>query len=210
MVVDDLKTSPSSEALVKEEEALTPCEEHGEPVPEKPGDDNSLQKWETSSTVSDEFSPEDTDRVLDYVLQVAYGMDLHDASVSSAVPRQLVYRFIQEVGQLIWHAPSNPQSTNVKSTSSSSSTPSQRGGSGEDSQRGGKRKKLGRNEEEGDGYSDGEGSGYLPVKRPRPNPKEDDNIRLSCPFRKRNPRRFNVRDHHSCAMTYFPKFAELR
>jgi hypothetical protein len=43
----------------------------------------------------------------------------------------------------------------------------------------------------------------------KPTPS-DDNLRLSCPYRKRNPNRFNVRDHHSCAMTYFPKFAELR
>jgi hypothetical protein len=94
------------------------------------------------------------------------------------------------------------------SSSSLSSTPSQ-GVSPDDSQRGGKRKKLGKGDQDGDDYSDGEGVGSF-AKRARPNPREEENLRLSCPFRKRNPHRFNVRDHHSCAMTYFPKFAELR
>lgn len=201
--------SPCTEELIKEEESLTPCELHEDPNPE-PADDASGTKWEVDSLASDDFSPEDADTVLDYVLQLVYGMDLHDASISSAVPRQLVHKFIQDVGQHVWHGASDAQLAQTMSTSSSSSTPSQGGNSGEGSQRGGKRKKQGRGDEDGDGYSDGEGSGYQPLKRLRPNPKDEENLRLSCPFRKRNPGRFNVRDHHSCAMTYFPKFAELR
>lgn len=95
------------------------------------------------------------------------------------------------------------------SGSSSSTTPST--GAGLDGSHSfGKRKKQSNGEDGGEDLTDGEGSGYIPSKRIKPSPKEDENLRLSCPYRKRNPHRFNVRDHHSCAMTYFPKFAELR
>ncbi len=35
-------------------------------------------------------------------------------------------------------------------------------------------------------------------------------LRLSCPFRKRNPCRFNCRDYHSCSFTYFTSFSDLK
>jgi hypothetical protein len=150
-------------------------------------------------------SPEDANLVLNYTLQLIYGVDLSEVSISPDKVQSLVANFAQDISQHIWQSASDGQLSHTLSTSSSSSsTPSQEGG------RGGKRKKQVRREDEGDEFSDGDGSGYLPTKRVRPNPKEDENLRLSCPFRKRNPHRFNVRDHHSCAMTYFPKFAELR
>jgi hypothetical protein len=196
-------------------------------APEAPEDQQQQQQdhWDTASTVSnDNCSAEDVDLILDYTLQLAYGVDINDTTVKRPESRQLVQKFIQELGQSIWHgAPetygSNTNSNNnnnAMSTSvSSSSTPA---GSTGDSQRGGKRKKqsTGRagGDEEAEDFSDGEGNGggdgYQAVKRPKPNPREDDNLRLSCPFRKRNPHRFNVRDHHSCSLTYFPKFSELR
>lgn len=33
---------------------------------------------------------------------------------------------------------------------------------------------------------------------------------LSCPFRKRNPMRFNIRSHSSCALTEFPSMTHLK
>lgn len=164
--------------------------------------------WESQSSVSEE---EDVDSILDYTLQLSYGVDISDASIPQAESRRIARRFMRELGQTMWHAGTDNQSHNAMSTTaSSSSTPGGNSGTGE-SQRGGKRKKQpGQGgDEEGDDLSDGDGSS-LPMKRPRPNPKDEENLRLSCPFRKRNPQRFNVRDHHSCAMTYFPKFAELR
>ena len=58
--------------------------------------------------------------------------------------------------------------------------------------------------------SDGDNNEAPAPKKLRPSFSTDSPLRLSCPFRKRNPRRFNIRDHYSCSMTYFPKFAELR
>ncbi|KAK0709339.1 hypothetical protein B0T26DRAFT_721229 [Lasiosphaeria miniovina] len=35
-------------------------------------------------------------------------------------------------------------------------------------------------------------------------------LRIRCPYRARNPRRFNVREHQGCAMTYFTLMSDLR
>lgn len=176
---------------------------------------SDVVKWETGSTASEDFHPEDADRILDFTMQLVYGMNLKDSTVMPQISHQLVQKFVQDIGQQIWENPTEGDLTNATtiSTDSMNSTPSGVGAS-QASQRGDKRKKQstgGDEEEEPEDVSDGQGSGGpLPVKRPKPNPKEEENLRLSCPYRKRNPHRFNVRDHHSCAMTYFPKFAELR
>lgn len=189
--------SPSTESFVKEERVLTPTTESHRTDHISNDDEDD----------SEEVSQEDANSVLNYALQVIYGVDLNDVSIPQDKVQSLVSNFTQDISQHIWQSASDGQLSHTMSTSSSSSTPSQ---DANGDRRGGKRKKQGRREEDGDEFSDGEGSGYLPTKRSRPNPKEDENLRLSCPFRKRNPHRFNVRDHHSCAMTYFPKFAELR
>lgn len=162
---------------------------------------------DVASVVSDDYSPEDVDAMLDFALQSVYGIELRETSAPTAIIRRLASNFLTELGQHIWQNASDTQPVHTMSTASSSTTPSQ-GTAGEPSQ--GKRKKLAGGEDGGEEYSDGEGSGFGPSKRLRPSPREEENLRLSCPFRKRNPHRFNVRDHHSCAMTYFPKFAELR
>ncbi|KAH7018993.1 hypothetical protein EDB80DRAFT_770996 [Ilyonectria destructans] len=208
--------SPATESPIKEEDTRTEVESLDIADADADADDDAdeecdanTQKWEGSSTTSDDLSRDDADMLLGYALQLVYGIDINEASISPAAAHTVVANFVQDIDKHIWKAPSDTQLSHTLSTSSSSSTPSQEGVGG-DPRRGGKRKKLGKRDEDGDEFSDGEGSGFLPAKRARPNPREDENLRLSCPFRKRNPHRFNVRDHHSCAMTYFPKFAELR
>jgi hypothetical protein len=138
-----------------------------------------------------------------------YGIELSEAQAPTGALHQVVSKFVRELGQHIWQAPSDGDISQTMSGASSSNTPST-GAGGDGSQGFGKRKKHINGEDAGEDLTDGEGSGYVPSKRIKPSPKEDENLRLSCPYRKRNPHRFNVRDHHSCAMTYFPKFAELR
>lgn len=41
-------------------------------------------------------------------------------------------------------------------------------------------------------------------------PASEERVQYQCPFRKRNPVRFNVRDHESCARTPFPSISGLR
>ncbi|KAJ4251028.1 hypothetical protein NW762_011678 [Fusarium torreyae] len=201
-VVQELRpTSPSTESFIKEERILTPTES-------RHPSDNGIPDCDADEEDSEDVTPEDANLVLNYALQIIYGVDLNDTSISQDKVQSLVSNFTQDISQHIWQSASDGQLSHTMSTSSSSSTPSQDALGGD--RRGGKRKKQGRRDDDGDEFSDGEGSGYLPTKRSRPNPKEEENLRLSCPFRKRNPHRFNVRDHHSCAMTYFPKFAELR
>ena len=169
------------------------------------------QPRDSSSVASEDFTVQDGDAILSFTLQVVYGIDLRESKISSSAAHQLIQRFVQDVGQHVWQAPPNDGSQNSQgSMDSSNSTPAGSGGDSQGSQQGGKRKKVGQNEDEGEEFSDGEGSSNFPMKRPRPSARDDENLRLSCPYRKRNPHRFNVRDHHSCAMTYFPKFAELR
>lgn len=198
---DHVADCPSpTESFIKEERILTPTESHHliDDTPDVEADDEEE---------SEDVTPEDANLVLNYALQVIYGVDLNDTSIRQDKVKSLVSNFAQDISQHMWQSASDGQLSHTMSMSSSSSTPSQDASNGD---RRGKRKKQGKREDDGDEFSDGEGSGFLPVKRSRPNPKDDENLRLSCPFRKRNPHRFNVRDHHSCAMTYFPKFAELR
>ncbi|KAF4446901.1 hypothetical protein F53441_9532 [Fusarium austroafricanum] len=195
LVVQEIRPATPTESFIKEERVLTPTtsSHQFDDIPDVDEDDEDV-------------SPEDANSVLNYALQVIYGVDLTDVSIPQDKVQSLVSKFSQDISPHIWQSASDGQLSHTMSTSSSSSTPSQDA----NGSRGGKRKKLGKREDDGDEFSDGEGSGFVSVKRSRPNPKEDENLRLSCPFRKRNPHRFNVRDHHSCAMTYFPKFAELR
>ncbi|KAM0456770.1 hypothetical protein ACHAPV_007060 [Trichoderma viride] len=203
--------------IKEEEESLTPSDSYQWPQLETTTTEPSLSpKWDTTSSASDDVSSQDTEAILNYTLQLVFGVDLQEESskVTPAV-RRLVGKFVGDVGSSFWTSLSDADMTQVMSSSSNSSTPSQGGSSqggsgGGDSSSTGKRKKQTRGDEDDGEFTDGEGLGYNPLKKLRPNPKDDENLRLSCPYRKRNPSRFNVRDHHSCAMTYFPKFAELR
>ncbi|KAL7797401.1 hypothetical protein V8C37DRAFT_309524 [Trichoderma ceciliae] len=209
----DQSTSSSKVTPIKEEEeGLTPSDSREWPQLETATLEPSFSsRWDAASSISDDVSSQDTEAILDYTLQLVFGVDLQEeASKVTPAVRSLVCKFVGDVGSCFWTAPSDADMTQVMSTSSNSSTPSQGGSGGGDSQSGGKRKKQGRGDEDDGEFSDGEGLGYNPMKKLRPNPKDEENLRLSCPYRKRNPSRFNVRDHHSCAMTYFPKFAELR
>ncbi|KAK3314497.1 hypothetical protein B0H66DRAFT_535412 [Apodospora peruviana] len=82
------------------------------------------------------------------------------------------------------------------------SGPSKR--SGDDKDRG-SQKRSGDNN--GPGGSGGGGGGKRP-KVAAVEPVEDH--KLSCPFRKRNPVKFNVREHQSCAVQSFPDISQLK
>ncbi|KAK2001484.1 hypothetical protein LX36DRAFT_688798 [Colletotrichum falcatum] len=180
------------------------------------GSDRLSRAWEPVSPTPVDFSDEEADAVLDYVLQVTYGVELDEVNMPPSFLRHFALRFMQEIGRFAFAGfPVATQLTHTTSTSSNGSVPlASRSGSGRGSQNG-KRKKgeAGRLDggDDGDDLTDDDGDSSAPFKRARPTPREaEENLRLSCPFRKRNPHRFNVREHHSCAMTYFPKFAELR
>ncbi|EGY18536.1 uncharacterized protein VDAG_09062 [Verticillium dahliae VdLs.17] len=157
-------------------------------------------------------SDEEVEGVLNYVLQAAYGVDLDEIGAPQSLLRRFTSRFIQDVGRIAFSGPSTTQLTHTTSASSRSTVLIARAPTR--TSQTGKRKKGGPSRdgtEDDEDISEDDADGGAPFKRPRQIAKEpEENLRLSCPFRKRNPARFNVREHHSCAMTYFPKFAELR
>lgn len=176
-------------------------------VPDSPRSDAG--SWDTSSTTSEDHTHEDATAVLDYTLQLLYGVDAVESSVPLSRLEKLTHEFLSNVGQVMREEAVDGEDQTQRTTGSLSSSPAQDGGV-DDARKGEKRKVPGRNGGGHDGLSDDEGTNPLRMKRLKPSPRDEENLRLSCPFRKRNPNRFNVRDHHSCAMTYFPKFAELR
>ncbi|KAK0723323.1 hypothetical protein B0T26DRAFT_750602 [Lasiosphaeria miniovina] len=79
---------------------------------------------------------------------------------------------------------------------------------------GGQKRPLdnGDNDPNNNGSSDGNGpggGGGPGGKKPKLMSEPQDQ-NLSCPFRKRNPVRFNVRDHQSCAVQSFPDISQLK
>ncbi|ROT42861.1 hypothetical protein SODALDRAFT_327020 [Sodiomyces alkalinus F11] len=181
---------------------------------------------EAPMDTSTECSDEEVDDVLNYVLQAVYGVELDEVTAPPDLIRHFAARFIQDVGRAAfrWSPIAHPTHATSTSTRGSSTAPAPAGSTTrrnsqqqqqqQQQQQGGKRKKAGPGrpgDEEGDNMGDEEGDSGAPFKRAKQTPKEpDEGLRLSCPFRKKNPARFNVREHYSCSMTYFSKFAELR
>ncbi|TQV99016.1 zinc finger domain-containing protein [Cordyceps javanica] len=170
---------------------------------------------DASSVTTDEAPESDADTLLSYTLQLVYGIDTQDQEPHIRHLRRLTAKYIREVGDSIWHSPAaDGEQPHSQGNSYSSSTPSPTENGRRGSQSGHSQSSSKRKPDDGAGgdgsQGSGQGSGLVPVKKARQGIRDEGNLRLSCPFRKRNPSRFNVRDHHSCAMTYFPKFAELR
>lgn len=73
----------------------------------------------------------------------------------------------------------------------------------------GQKRAMGRdsdgNSPDDDGADGSEGVSNTPKKQKTGNIEE-----LSCPFRKRNPIRFNVRDHSQCALQFYADLARLK
>ena len=60
---------------------------------------------------------------------------------------------------------------------------------------------------DGDGDEDEDGAGRVGPRRAKLLPQ---NTRLSCPFRKRNTLRFNIRDHSTCATTHYSDLSSIK
>lgn len=168
----------------------------------------SASLWETGSANSEDVSVDDAESILTYTARLVYGLDIPDDPHVRDSLHKLTASFVHQLSPHMWQSHGGSSSTDGSwqgdlSGSSSNTSPSSSGGDG-------KGKKHSRSTDDSNSQDGSGGSGSVQSKRAKKSAGEDENIRLSCPFRKRNPYRFNVRDHHSCAMTYFPKFAELR
>ncbi|KAM3503975.1 hypothetical protein MY11210_008520 [Beauveria gryllotalpidicola] len=131
---------------------------------------------DTGSVATDGASGSDADTLLTYTLQLIYGIDAPEREPQLSSLRRMSARFIRELGDAIWQSPIVDGDGRRSSQSGASSSSSKRK---QDESPGG--------EDQGNG----QGSGFGPMKKAKHSAKEDANLRLSCPFRKRNPNRFN-------------------
>lgn len=186
----------------------------------------SSEESDSDETVSDEtvsnetLPPKDASRrVLSYTLDVVFGLAIDNVTQVPTRCRSVVDNFISDMAWAVDQEPGQKQvpryecaadltrlATN-SSMGSSATAASQRSSPRSDK---GKRKSRdsGDDDQDGDDECDDE-----PKKRRDAGPSKRaklDPVRLSCPFRKKNPLRFNVRDHRLCALTVFTDTAELR
>ncbi len=174
-------------------------------------------EWDGHSTDSDGLSEEAIDGILAFSLRRIFGVDLHDVALSPDHRRQLVGEFVQNLGLTLVSLPSELHVRTAQGSSSANSPSAQPAGQAGQADQGaqhrqdnrkGKRKKDDSDPDPNwrrDSQDRDEGG---TSKRVRESQKLG--LRLSCPFRKRNPCRFNCRDYYSCAFTYFTNFADLK
>ncbi|KAJ4288802.1 hypothetical protein N0V88_007129 [Collariella sp. IMI 366227] len=84
------------------------------------------------------------------------------------------------------------------------------GGSGGGGNRGGGRKRSNAGHDDTDSDDDGEERSSGRSKRAKVLSKSNHGSRFSCPFRKRNPLRFNLRDSPSCALMGYPDISQVK
>ncbi|TLS26737.1 hypothetical protein PpBr36_04147 [Pyricularia pennisetigena] len=151
-------------------------------------------------------------RVLNYALDVALGLGTHEID-DDPTCRTVVHNFFSD---LQWAVKKSQQQQQNDSDQPSRTVSSASNGSRGSRRSTGRSKRKSREGTDGDGGEDGteEGGGGGGSKQREPGPakraKLESPVRMSCPFRKKNPLRFNVRDHRLCALTVFTDTAELR
>ncbi|KAH8899904.1 hypothetical protein GQ53DRAFT_740911, partial [Thozetella sp. PMI_491] len=198
-------------------------------------DEEAVSDDDTCTVISDSDEVGDIDRVMGFSLPVAVGINAEDLTREAiARCRDATARYISLLSgiveqsinppssrQAVVHPPtinepaeqptdqSDPSGSGASSSGgafsrANSQSSSDRAGRGKPSR---KRRKssTGRdNDNEDDEDLDVDGSCASRQKR------TNAGLRLRCVFRARNPIKFNVRDHYSCAMSYFSSFADLR
>ncbi|OIW32705.1 hypothetical protein CONLIGDRAFT_668344 [Coniochaeta ligniaria NRRL 30616] len=214
--IEDVEPTKSHDVPVVKE-TVTPVAERRYLSSEESDSDETV----SDETVSNEtIPPKDASRrVLNYTLDVVFGLAIDNVTQVPSTCRSVVDNFISDMTWAVDQESAQKQvprydcaadlsrlPTNA-STSSSATSSSQRSSTRSDK---GKRKSRdsGDDDQDGDDECDDEPSKRResgPSKRPKLDP-----VRLSCPFRKKNPLRFNVRDHRLCALTVFTDTAELR
>lgn len=174
---------------------------------------------------ADAQSPERdvVENVCDQVLRDAFHIGLEELATTDAAAAayEATRYFLDELSRIAptnsaaW-APSQSQMTRDPGGygQAQASSPSQGNGGGHGSRQNGggnkRRPSDDSNDPNQDGYDDGYGSGGN-GKRPRTDGQSQaEDQYLSCPFRKRNPVKFNVRDFLSCATQSFPDVSQLK
>lgn len=184
---------------------------------------------EPEETIDADPSDALTSQIASSILRERYGVDAQDAAPLKV--QDAVRRCLQDVSSTVekehpqWGLPTYHPGIFRSSTNSSGSTSrnvSQ--GSGSEGMSGRKRGhgreshddeedpswygKL--NGDDGDSGSGGNGSGREPATKKRAKIQEGTHQRYPCPFRRKNPMFFNIRDHEHCARRPFIGMTELK
>ncbi|KAK4096593.1 hypothetical protein N658DRAFT_346966 [Parathielavia hyrcaniae] len=167
--------------------------------------------------------------VCEQVLQQALGVQLHDVALAGVMPAayESVSYFLDELSRIILNSGlSNTRivinestrgragSSNVPTWGAGGASGGASGGAGAGGSGNGsssqKRCSGGHDDADfGDGAQDGSLGGG---KRQRVSliEHQSTNMQFACPFRKRNPVRFNVRDFKNCALQPFPDMSQVK
>lgn len=164
--------------------------------------------------------------VCEQILQHPFGVQLHELPLAGAL--SAVYESVRyclaELSHIVHDSGLGDRgiviSESTRGASSSgvpiwpaegvaSSVGSGSGGSSQGQGNGGGGRKRSNGAESGDGTGDGSPGGGKRQKFSA-NAQPTANVHFSCPFRKRNPVKFNIREWPPCAMQSFPDFSLLK
>ncbi|KAK4164771.1 hypothetical protein QBC43DRAFT_317433 [Cladorrhinum sp. PSN259] len=175
----------------------------------------------------DAVSTEEADRILAFSLPTVRGISSNDVPVEVLeVCRSITYAYAERLASIVDNfqdlymsapadhqgaggTPSSTGSSGYPGGRQSSSQPEKTTGRGNRKQGPNKRRRV----EDDGGDEDEEEYGSVMDDTRDPGDEPATNVKLRCIFRARNPTRFNVRDHTSCAMTMFTgkhRFSDLR
>ncbi|VBB84279.1 Putative protein of unknown function [Podospora comata] len=185
-------------------------------VPSRPSSSMTCKKLEEEGEL-------DEDRLIDeissWVLRNTCGKDVDDCAAPLMI-WDCTYRYVQELSSV-----AQDGTLGIVQATSGQGTPTSQGGGtpgegGYDQQSSGGYFSKGKRKAEGGGSDDGSGLGG----RDHMGGGDDDGdttmaaqgytskntTNFSCPYRKRNPLRFNVRDHYVCATHSFSDMSQLK
>ncbi|KAK4225306.1 hypothetical protein QBC38DRAFT_483382 [Podospora fimiseda] len=223
----------SVEKVRVEMEAVTlqPCRPQ---IPHRQSSLETIKETDDASDVTleaegDAVSTEEADRILAFSLPTVRGISRSDVpNEVLEVCRSITYAYAERLTSIIdnfqdlsMSAPVDHQGPGETSNNSygsgysgrrqSSSQPDKTTGKGNRKQGPNKRRRV---EDEGNDDEEEEYGNVMDRDDTRdPGDEPSTNVKLRCIFRARNPTRFNVRDHTSCAMTMFTgkhRFSDLR
>ena len=164
--------------------------------------------------------------VCDRMLKHVFGVELQDLVDTDAAPEayRSVNYCLDELSRIIsasnaasFSPPMNEmprgggeQSHTPIQPAGSGSDPNGQGGNGSGSSRRPTNKRGPSDAGDSQDGDDNDGMGGNGGGNKKPKTENSDDQRLSCPFRKRNPVKFNVRDHQNCAVQSFPDVSQLK
>lgn len=150
-----------------------------------------------------------TDDICNIVLNAAFSTNLDELEAPTEA-WQSVYWCVAELSHIVGHRNHHAAHTAAPSGPSGSSSSNMGGSSGQPPAKRKRRtvaapRKGGSDNE--DDMEDGQNAG--PSRRSQGKKSQSDSV-FTCPFRKRNPLRFNVRSHLNCATQTFPDISLLK